>query len=181
MIRVPDPIRFSLTADDYVAATRLHMTRAFYRNKLIKLTLVMGLLYAVLAFVVMGEWTWPYAAVAAGLGSVAAVIVGLGIAVSNHILIARRSRRIFAQQKSLHDEFEFSWDETGFDLSTQSARSRHDWADFRQWAEGADGIILYQSDALFNMLPKRAFSEDALTDIRERLGQAAVRQLTGWR
>lgn len=175
------PVRFSLTADDYVAATRLHMTRAFYRNKLAKLTLIMGLIYAVLAFVVMGEWSWPYAAVAAGLGAVAAVIVALGIAATNSIMVARRSRRIYAQQKSLHDEFEFAWDETGFDLSTQSARSRHNWADFRHWAEGPDGIILYQSDALFNMLPKRAFSEDALADIREGLRQAKVRQLAGWR
>lgn len=175
------PVRFSLTADDYVAAARLHITRAFYRNKLIKLALIMGLLYAVLAFAVMGQWTWRHAAGAAGLGAIAAVIIALGIAATNHIMVARRSRRIYAQQKSLHNEFEFSWDETGFDLAAQSARSRHNWADFRQWAEGPDGIILYQNDALFNMLPKRAFSEEALADIRERLDRAKVRLLAGWR
>ncbi|MCW4462277.1 YcxB family protein [Sphingomonas sp. BT-65] len=175
------PIRFSLTADDYVTATRLHMTREFYRSKLIKLTALMGLFYAALVFLTLGQWTWQYAAIAAGLGAVAAAIIVLGIAVTNHIMIARRSRRIYAQQKSLHDEFEFFWDETAFNLATQSARSRHNWADFRQWAEGPDAIILYQSDALFNMLPKRAFPEEALADIRERLSQAKVRQLTGWR
>lgn len=173
--------RFSLTADDYIAATRLHITRASYRNNLIKLALIMGLLYAVLAFAVMGQWTWQHAAGAVGLGAIAAVIIVLGIAATNHIMVARRTRRIYAQQKSLHEEFEFSWDETGFDLATPSARSRHHWADFRQWAEGPDGIILYQSDALFNMLPKRALSEEALADIRARLDQAKVRRLAGWR
>lgn len=175
------PVQFSLTADDYVAAVRLHLTRAFYRNRLIKVALIMGLFYAGLIFFILGQWTWLYAAIALGAGAVAAAIIALGIAATNHIVTARRSRRIFAQQKSLHDAFEFSWDETGCDLSTASARSRHPWADFRQWAEGPDGIILYQSDALFNMLPKRAFSEDALADIRECLRRAEVRQLAGWR
>lgn len=174
------PVRFTLTADDYAAASRLHMTRAFYRNKLLKLAVIMGLFYAALIFFIIGEWTWPIAAVALGAGAAAAAIVALGIAVTNHILLPRRSRRIHAQQKSLHDEFELCWDETGFDLSTPSARSRHQWADFRQWAEGPDGIILYQSDALFNMLPKRAFSEDALADIRRNLARAEVRQLARW-
>lgn len=175
------PIRFNLTADDYAAANRLHLTRAFYRNKLLRLAAIMGLLYAALIFFILGQWTWLYAAIAAGSGAVAAAIIMLCIAATNHILIPRRARRVYAQQKSLHDEFEFSWDEAGFDLSTHSARSRHLWADFRHWAEGPDGFILYQSDALFNMLPKRAFSEEALADIRGRLNQAGVRQLKGWR
>lgn len=175
------PIRFSLTADDYAAAVRLHLTRAFYRNKLIKLALILVLFYAALIFLILGQWTWLYAAIALGFGAVAAAIIALAIAATSYIMTARRSRRIFTQQKSLHDAFELSWDETGLELSTQAARSRHPWADFRQWAEGADGIILYQSDALFNMLPKRAFSEDALADIRQRLDQAGVRQLKGWR
>ncbi|WP_447727904.1 YcxB family protein [Sphingomonas koreensis] len=175
------PIRFNLTADDYVAAMRLHMTRAFYRNKLIKLAVIMGLLYAALVFFILGQWTWLYVGIAVAAGTIAATVIMLGIAAANHLLLPRRSRRIYTQQKSLHDEFEFSWDEAGFDLSTQSARSRHPWADFRHWAEGPDGIIVYQSDALFNMLPKRAFSEDTLADIRERLRQAEVRQLARWR
>lgn len=172
--------RFNLTAEDYIEANRLHATRACYGGGLFRLGVLMWPFYAVLAFVVSGEWSWRHGAAAIAVGAALSAIVVLFIFIINSVMIPRKARRIFAQQKSLHEDIEASWDDTALDLSTPSARSRHEWSDFRKWSEGSNVILLYQSDALFNMLPKRAFSPDGLADIRERLSQGNVRLLSGW-
>lgn len=172
-----DPIRFHLTADDYVEATRLYAARTSRHGPWIVVG-VIWLIYAGLAFLIIDEWDWRSGAASAALGAAVAALV---LMLLYRFTIPRRSRRIFAQQKSLHDEIEAKWDEAALDLATSSARSRHRWADFLKWTEGQNVILLYQSDAVFNMLPKRAFSPEALTEIRENLMREKVRQLTGWR
>jgi hypothetical protein len=150
-------IRFNLTADDYVEANRLHTMRAS-RGALWAMIAIVWLIYSGLPFFINGKWDWPHAAASAGVGAIMAAIV---VILVYRYTLARRSRRIFAQQKSLHSEVEASWDNDGLELATPSARSRHHWTDFQKWTEGPNVILLYQSDVLFNMLPKRVFSSDA--------------------
>ncbi len=172
-----DTLRFNLTNDDHVEASQLHAMRGS-RGGLWILAAIIWLIYSALAFLAVGEWDWQHAATSAGLGAAVAAVVVLLI---YHYTIPRRSRRIFAQQKSLQSEVEASWNEEALDLAAPSGRGKLLWGDFHKWTEGPNVILLYQSDAIFNLFPKRAFSEEALADIRGRLDQAGVQQLKGWR
>ena len=88
----------------------------------------------------------------------------------NYLLIPARSRRAFAQQKMLHHRVDVDWSDEGVRLMSEPGNSSFDWRDFTRVEQGRDVILLFQSDYLFNFIPRRALSADQA----DRFIQAAI-------
>jgi len=83
----------------------------------------------------------------------------------NYLLLPRRVRRIFVQQKTLHDEVAIEWNDQSISFTSRRGASRFLWSDFLRVAENQKAIVLLQSDVLFNFIPKRVLSADDVASI----------------
>jgi hypothetical protein len=62
--------------------------------------------------------------------------------------------------------------EAGLHFSTEGMAGTKPWTDYLRWKEGKDVILIYMSDDLYQMMPKRFFASDAdLQAFREYLSQ----------
>lgn len=95
-------------------------------------------------------------------------LVGAG---TGHMLsIAPKAKRVFRQQQGLQRPHEVSWNDVGVTITGQDGQSTTRWADFYKFLELEDQFILFLSDAVFVMIPKRAFPESGLIrDFRDPL------------
>ncbi len=87
-------------------------------------------------------------------------------------VVAPISARIaYRQQKSLQRPFSFSWTESGFTtVRPPDSTSLMPWSDYRKWLEGKNLFLLYHSNRLYQLVPKRAFAdEESVASFREGL------------
>ncbi|MFN8435349.1 MAG: YcxB family protein [Anaerolineales bacterium] len=90
------------------------------------------------------------------------IILAIGIGsslVNRYISIPNQAKKSFAQQKAISLPFEFELTEAGVHISNELGNSNVPWNYFTKWDENEDIIILYQSDSLIHMLPKRFFTK----------------------
>lgn len=149
-------LTIQLTADDYVKANFLHMRpRPFIKW--------VGFFLLLLAGVVMFIATYDAFAHKKSFG----IILGIGvpliyIGLLFGVFTPKRVKKIFLQQKLLQMPFSFSITEDGIFTKAQYGEAKLTWDVFRKWKKNNHLFLLYQSDVLFHMCPKRFFdsSED---------------------
>lgn len=91
------------------------------------------------------------------------------------VYIPWKARRVFRQQKSYHCSFELCWYDAGFAARDSNGQYTTPWSDFIKWQEHGRLFLLYHSDLLFHMVPKRAFpSENSLSEPRSRVQKNIV-------
>lgn len=85
-----------------------------------------------------------------------------------------RTKKIYKQQKTLQEAFDSELTEEEFISTTSFGSTRLKWRDFYKYKVGKDMILVYQSDAIFHMFPRRWFPDgeyDRLIEIlRSMLG-----------
>lgn len=94
-------------------------------------------------------------------------------------LLPRRLRKIFRQQKSLHSPHSFAPTDEAVLIKSAVGDQKLTWDYFRKWKEGKNLFTIYQSDAVFNIIPKRFFvSAEDMAQFRQllltKLGPAGV-------
>jgi hypothetical protein len=146
-------IRAQLEEFDYVAAQRLYRRRTVWWP-------IAGFVGAavLIGVVVQAHRAQDTLAFCVSLGALAGGVIG-GFA-CHYIWIPWQARRVFRQQKSLHRPFELSWDSNGLHAKDANGEYRHLWSDILRWREGERLFVLNLSDAMFLMIPKRAFPEE---------------------
>lgn len=95
-----------------------------------------------------------------GQGLAAVLGVGASLAyfgVYFFILLPRRVDRLYGQQKLLHNEFTFDVSDENLVSRSILGESKFDWSMFHKWKSGEDIVLLYQSDVLFHVFPRRSF------------------------
>lgn len=147
-------IHVTLEEADYVAAQPLCRPPQRWWTVL-QIIGAAALLYVAWRSYQAGRLMGVYVSLGALMGGV------LGGLVMKYAWIPWQARRIFRQQMSLHRPFELSWDEGGVHARDGNGEYRHSWADFTRWRESERLIVLNLSDAMFLMVPKRAFSDAA--------------------
>ncbi|GEM_PF-1009575 len=81
-----------------------------------------------------------------------------------------KCKKIYRQQRNLQLPYEFSWDSSGIEMKNEMGKGRIEWSDFVKFKESKKVILLYQSDALFNIVPKTAFeNEQQLSEFSSHL------------
>jgi hypothetical protein len=172
----PMEIAGRLAADDYLAANVLHRRKRGWRRSVRSFTWI-GL--ALVAVVLIPTYGQPgYSSLPLVL--IVAILVTLPIAVGleRWVLLPRKCRKIYTQHKALQSEFRTYFDEEGVHGTTDFSSVHHPWSDFIRWKEGRDLFVLYQSDLVMNVVPKRFFEgAEEIAEFREllqcRLGSAA--------
>ena len=128
--------------------------------------LLLCMLAGLLLVLVHHEWSRL-----AGYTLVCGAVGGLiGYDAIRRLWLPRSARRLFSQQKNLQRPIGFTWDRQGLGWISENGSGRIPWDDFIKWRQNERVVLLYHSDLLFQMLPKRAFTEEGqLQSIMENL------------
>jgi hypothetical protein len=98
-----------------------------------------------------------------------------GIGLYRYVFLPWRVKKMFFQQKELSLPFEMEITETGLVASNEIGNSNRPWANFRKWKEDQNLLLLYHSDLLFSMIPKRVFtSPEQVETIKALLAKSNV-------
>ena len=77
-----------------------------------------------------------------------------------YVFFPKKIKKVFSQQKSMQVPFEMEFTEEGLIASNEFGNSTYPWENFLKWKENDDILVIYQSDIMFNIIPKRCFSND---------------------
>jgi len=160
-------ITFRLTEAEAVDAARLIAARQLWGRPAIRILLALiAVLVVLLALLDPRSLTDP---ILLALGGAAALLL-----LTIWLAIPFHARRHFRQAAALRDEIEATWDENSIRFSSAHGNSNLAWREFHRWAENDRLFLLYQSQMLYNIVPKRALDEGKMLDLRNRLEQAGV-------
>lgn len=152
---------------DLIAANRLHFWTSLKWKRAVWSYALGGLVFAFIASL-FTEWDGPENILfGATVGLTFWSLLLIGILTINYALIPHRSRRVFQQMKKLASQTEISWSPDSIQLQSEQGSADFDWRDFMQIAQGQDVTLLYQSDYVFNFIPRRALSDKQARDISD--------------
>lgn len=76
------------------------------------------------------------------------------------------TRRYHAQAAILREEFIVGWDQAGLDSRTRRTTNLVPWEDYIARREDASTLLFYQTDAMFQFLPKRVLTPAQVARLR---------------
>lgn len=170
----PGSVGYVTTAEDTADAYRLHNLARFWSWQTaaaLGLTLMIG---AIMFTALHAGWRWT-------AGGLVACAAG-GIAFSRAMVqwyVPVVARRVYHQQKHLQDELTVTWDMQGLRVVTPNSDSRTPWSHYLRWREDARVVLLYQSDALFQFIPKRVLSMEEVASLRAHAVAAPMAAAVG--
>lgn len=159
-------ISLTFTADDYVAANRLHFLQQL-RNRW---RAIPALTVWFAAYLI---WMWvAYVDRWNAIGIIASsacfvVFPAIMFTASYFLFIPIFTERTYRKQKTLHRPYICSWSETGLTLANENGEWRNAWSDYLKRREDARIFIFYLAPRLFNMVPKRALTPEQTADLRQ--------------
>ncbi len=169
-----ETVTYEATPVDVIGAYRL-----FYISSLRSGRTLRGLLIpAVVCAAVYGFLVWylcgcisevPLACLAGFAfwsGGVGIVLLG------NYLHVPRRARRIYAQQKALHDVMVITWDDNEITLTSTRGVGSYNWSDFLKARRNEQALLLFQSDAAFNFIPMRVLTTEQADGIMASFARA---------
>ena len=101
---------------------------------------------------IMGRFPWSYVLISA-------LVLGAFVIV-RFVVVPRQLTRVFTQQKDLSAPFEMTLTDQEFSMRNEFGASHLPWDSFVKWKEDKEMLLLYRSDVMFQMLPKRLLHSD---------------------
>jgi hypothetical protein len=144
-----------LTADDYVKAQYLHLRPSPWVKYL-----VLGLVGLGLAVLVSGALS-PFLLTNLLIAALPILFFGVIYGFILLVIVPSKTRRVFAQQKSLQAQYEIVISPDTIETTSEQGTSRMAITDFYKYKVGQDLVLLYQSQALFHMFPRRVFDSES--------------------
>jgi hypothetical protein len=144
-------ITTQLTVKDYLAAQRLHFRpKPILRWVLIALgALFVGVIFQQVLMVAQGRalgrywWMLP-----AGLAYGALLF---------YVVLPWRVSKLFRAQPSMGEPTETTFNDEGLLLQTPRGQLRFKWAALKRWKKNKHYILVYHSNVLFHIFPRRSF------------------------
>lgn len=154
------PMRFCFRylESDFQEAAALHG-----RRWLIRFALPYFLIFSGLAF----WWTWNWAPGRLGYPMGFILFLGGVIAFKWCVQMRLRVRKDFRQQTTFRQEVTMTLDEEQLVMEHADGLVRKSWGDFRKYRATDQIILIYLSDYLFFVLPRRVLSEEDWRSARE--------------
>lgn len=85
-----------------------------------------------------------------------------------------RVRRLYQQQRSIQEPFSVEFEDQGLRFRNSNGEGLLPWRHLHRWRESKSAFVLYESDALIHILPKRHFeSPMSAARFREMLEREA--------
>lgn len=154
-------------AQDIVHAHRLHF-RQYMRSRAGVTRLLLTCAIGTLAFfLVMAALSRPYDALVPTVifALVVPFVTSVLLFAVNYATSGRLARRTLAQQKSLRGPIVVSWTDAGVTFTGDNGEARLKWTDFVKTSQDEHVFLLYESDWLYRMVPKRVLSADQIKRI----------------
>lgn len=144
-------VKFSgtLTAADYIDAYRLHQN---WRS-LVPISVFFFVIYAILLYSNNDPHWFTTALILWGL--LFSLMLGL-----RAIRLPFRARKAYGQQESAHLSYQMEITEAEFISSSAIGNARIPWKTLHKWKANDRTILVYHSDSMFQMLPRRFFASD---------------------
>lgn len=165
-------VSFTITAEDYTNALRLHMRRYWATKTGPKLFLAAMFALCVVAVIVSDFDPTP---------TTVATVVLIGTAIlpllSYFILLPRQARKVYRQVETMRHPTEVSWDLDGYSASTATSMSTIAWSDYYGWSADEKMVLFMQAPNLFQMLPRHALSYERAEDIMGHLEKFGLRRI----
>ncbi len=98
------------------------------------------------------------------------------VALVQYVLVPWQARRQYQQSASVEDEIAAVWDEGQLRLSGDHGSLIYAWSDYHRWSEDSAILLLYHSDATFNVIPKSALTKAQCADIIALLEATGVKK-----
>jgi len=89
-------------------------------------------------------------------------IVGF-VALYWFVLRPAQITRVYKQHKELSSSFEMELTDEGYGIKNSYGTGKIPWKDFAKWKADKNIILLYRTDNMFNMVPKRLLQDDSQT------------------
>ena len=163
--RCMNSIAFQPTAEDLLAANRLNFVATVKSKQVARSYALGGLVLGIVTAYVFSTWQLGSTAIGAAIGVTYWTILLSLILLSAYLRLPRQVKRVYNQQKSLHDITTVRWSDEAISFSSSRANSSFQWADFVRIIKGNEIIILRQSDAMMNFIPLRVLSAQQAEDI----------------
>ena len=106
-------ITFQPSQDDLIQAHRLNYKVQLRTGKFYRVSLFGAVAVAAILALVSWYFEWYPIWKVAAVGAAYWIVVLLALATVTYFAIPRNSRRVFAQQKGLHDATRVEWDDAG--------------------------------------------------------------------
>jgi hypothetical protein len=104
------------------------------------------------------------------------VLAGV-FALSWFVLRPIQVKRLYTQNKELSSQFEMTLAEMGYAITNSYGSAVIPWKDYAKWKADDKIILLYRSDNMFNMVPKRLLNGEGDTQfIMEQLKANNVKE-----
>ncbi|WP_343313882.1 YcxB family protein [Brucella sp. BE17] len=159
-----------LTAEDLANAARLNLRQAIFARKFlfrfVAIILVAGLISCIFYYHAIAR-TLPLGVVFM-IGAVGTATFVLTLSGLTYLSASRQTRKIFKQQKNLHQPYTLNWNDSRLELTSEVGNARFSWNDFLKIREDSQNILLYESENLYRLIPKRFLTEDQIISLRQR-------------
>lgn len=95
---------------------------------------------------------------------------GLYLAAWYWLIVPARLKKLYWQQKAFHEPIQVELRTEGMSFSHIHGAGVLPWAHVHKWRESKDLFLVYHSDALYNVLPKRDLRSPAeIEEVRQAL------------
>ena len=144
----------TVSAQDYVEAQAVHRrTVAIWVNSVLGAIGVTGLV-----LLSIGVKPWGLILLMGGLCGF------LGEAIQARVYIPSQARKHFLQFKGIEAPITYDWNSEKFSVRSDRGNADRNWGDILKVREGDGLILLYTTDVLFEIVPKRWFATPAQMD-----------------
>ena len=146
-------LNYEYTVEDYLQAMRLHMRLRSWQK------------YLLIAIVSLSLVRIIPLMTGASLGDVIQALMPLGLfgiaCVVIYVVLPRQKvKRTFSQQKSLQRAYKTVVSPDTITTTSELGQVAMPISDYHQYKVGKDCLLLYTSQSLFNMFPRRFFASD---------------------
>ncbi len=159
-------IQYTVTVDDMLEADRIHAWRRLCISVASALIAVGAIGPVASALIAAGAIGHLREALHQSIGMNRPLMMILSLYVvfviaGRFLLRQRKIRRLFRQNKALHDELNATFTAAGMSTKTVCSATNYEWEDFYAWRETPNLFIIWLSPGQYRCVPKRAFTYDA--------------------
>jgi hypothetical protein len=159
---VAGEIVFTPTEQDYVAANRAYLRRNIRRRLPLAVAVATLTIYMLQSLSLGGFAPWTSLVASIGIG----IVIALAMWFGPELILARAAARLFRQQRTLHNEFQYRWSDEGLAHESPNGQGRIAWKDMYRWHDGETVFLFLLNARLYLFLPHRALSATEREDLR---------------
>jgi len=139
-----------VSEQDFVEAQRIHRHRtAVWIN-----AVLIAIALAGVVLLAAGTKKWGLIVAMGGIGGL------IGEAIQARLYIPAQARKHYRQFKGIDAPITYRWSADTICVETNRGAGERSWSDFQRVRESNQLILLYTTDALFEVVPKRWFRDE---------------------